>query len=385
MFRKSFILLLGVAVLAACSDKDDNAADDAFISGSITIDKQYGTPVPNFTANDMISKGFSYGDMLTVRIGNTKDLVVPFVTAYTQAGIMGLSCCDYGATGGVLNIGIANGNFHDRVGGNDGDTIIISMNEKGGYLEEYKLLQASYDNIRNHYPSDAAFANFREVTTTGMGVGKLYRGSNPLNAKNNPVRYAYMDDFARQVGIQTEIDLADDDDMIAEQLATRQDTFSYCPTLFRNGQVVAVKMSADTFNDDFKARLARAYRFIIAHEPPYLIHCNEGKDRCGFVTLLLEALMGADVIEIEEDYMTTFENYYLYEYHSDGWILNQKLNVDRMLRLMMYPSLLDDITTINWDLMLDATPTMLYTKTVEFLKSAGLTDSEIEQLKEKLR
>lgn len=43
---------------------------------------------------------------------------------------------------------------------------------------------------------------------------------------------------------------------------------------------------------------------------PILIHCNEGKDRTGFVCAVLEALCGASILEITEDYMKSFENYF---------------------------------------------------------------------------
>jgi len=52
------------------------------------------------------------------------------------------------------------------------------------------------------------------------------------------------------------------------------------------------------------------FRFIIANDGPYLIHCTEGKDRAGFVSAVLEALMGADLQEIVADYMKSYENYY---------------------------------------------------------------------------
>ena len=32
---------------------------------------------------------------------------------------------------------------------------------------------------------------------------------------------------------------------------------------------------------------------MASHEGPYLIHCTEGKDRTGFVSALLECLIGA--------------------------------------------------------------------------------------------
>ena len=41
-----------------------------------------------------------------------------------------------------------------------------------------------------------------------------------------------------------------------------------------------------------------------------LVHCTEGKDRAGFVSAVLECLMGATADEVIADYMVTFFNYY---------------------------------------------------------------------------
>ena len=49
---------------------------------------------------------------------------------------------------------------------------------------------------------------------------------------------------------------------------------------------------------------------MIAGEAPYLVHCNEGKDRAGFTSALLECLMGASAEEVVADYMETYVNYY---------------------------------------------------------------------------
>jgi protein tyrosine/serine phosphatase len=49
---------------------------------------------------------------------------------------------------------------------------------------------------------------------------------------------------------------------------------------------------------------------MLNHRGPYLIHCHDGNDRTGFVAALLEALAGATVDEITDDYMLTYINYY---------------------------------------------------------------------------
>lgn len=49
---------------------------------------------------------------------------------------------------------------------------------------------------------------------------------------------------------------------------------------------------------------------MLTAEGPVYIHCLEGKDRTGFVCVLLEALAGAGYDEMLDDYMKTYENYY---------------------------------------------------------------------------
>ena len=66
----------------------------------------------------------------------------------------------------------------------------------------------------------------------------------------------------------------------------------------------------DYRTEDYRQKLADGLRFLASHEGPYLIHCNEGKDRTGFAAAILEALMGADAGEIAADYMRTFSNFY---------------------------------------------------------------------------
>jgi hypothetical protein len=76
--------------------------------------------------------------------------------------------------------------------------------------------------------------------------------------------------------------------------------------LLHTGQVIAFDMSFDFCSGDFCKKLAKVLRFMVYHGGPYLVHCYAGVDRTGFVSALLEALMGATVREIEADYLRSF-------------------------------------------------------------------------------
>ena len=61
---------------------------------------------------------------------------------------------------------------------------------------------------------------------------------------------------------------------------------------------------------EFRAKVAAGLSRMAEEEGPYLVHCTEGKDRTGFVCMLLEALCGATFAEITADYTITYDNYY---------------------------------------------------------------------------
>ena len=90
---------------------------------------------------------------------------------------------------------------------------------------------------------------------------------------------------------------------------------------------VKLDMGVDFAAEDFTAKLKTGLEYMLANEGPYLIHCNEGKDRAGFVAMLLECLMGGKVQEITEDYMLSYENYYHVEKDSDRWVRIAQSNV----------------------------------------------------------
>ena len=74
--------------------------------------------------------------------------------------------------------------------------------------------------------------------------------------------------------------------------------------------MIAIDLGANFFSDKFANSLAEGLTFLANNEPPYSVHCVEGKDRAGFTVMVLGALMGAELDEIIDDYMISFYNYY---------------------------------------------------------------------------
>ena len=391
-----YLAIAATTLLSACSkDTTDNTSGAVpSVSGYVTEINNYGQPIPSFSVADMTEQGFEYADLLDVEIGDLTIHNMPYLTSFNEMAILTPAFVDYNAKGTDYGFGMSNGDFHYFIGGNKDDKVTITLAKKGGYKETYDLMKSIYSLDRQSGETAEEYANFRMITTTGVAPKVLYRSSNPLNCSSNPNRYAVVDSLAQTVGIKTEIDLADTDEKIKKYMATTGYASTYAPSLFNAGNTIACGMSSNTFCDDFKEKLGKAAKFMIEHEPPYLIHCNEGKDRCGAVSMIFEALAGATFEEMRRDYMVTLLNFYKIEDGGASYQMRQSLSIDRMLCFTFDEKAFANYSSLNWngiDLAnIDWASIGLDTdklKTIDFkqaarnyLKGCGLTDAECDTL-----
>ncbi len=233
-------------------------------------------------------------------------------------------------------------------------------------------------NIKS-YPdlSIEEFANFREVRTTGIGKGKLYRSSSPIDLSLG--RNLYADSLAKEAGINTFINLAD----------TKNDTEFYKGfenSYYSSQNTIFLSLPVEFFSTPFKEGLVNGFRYISEHDSPYLVHCTYGMDRTGFTIAVLEALMGATDEEIQADYAKTFSNYYnvvdgMQVPLSEQQVEFFKSVVLRNLRTVYHAEGINipdtgdaDNGNADWA-----------SATEQYLQKLGMTLEEISSLKNKLR
>ena len=279
------------------------------------IDKD-GSVVLELPQEALEEQGFQVGDLVMVTIGG-ESLILPYCEAPTDVdpgkpALIGRE--------GVLSLAVRGGAFARSRGlaeqkngeadgawtwlvGSDSLAVTISMEEAGGYYAQYLLHNLLYSNARSAYPrlTDEEFANFRAVTTTGMGKDRLYRTSTPINPAIG--RASYADAALRRAKVTVVLNLADR----PETLSSYQ---GFAKSYYSSTHYAPMSMDLDFTTESFRVTLARGLRFMAENPGVYAIHCTEGKDRTGCVVALLECLMGAAPEEIAADYMTTFYNYY---------------------------------------------------------------------------
>ena len=352
--------------------------------------QKYGNVTLELTCEEILAAGFQFGDVLSVSfLGETLEL--PFCNNYSDvdsgtAGVfartgdtnvlVAINMGDFATTYGIAT----KETFADKtfqwnyVEGVEGPVAFtLALKTAGGYYDEYVMHQLSYTNERADYPelSDAQFANFRAVATTGMGANKLYRTASPVNPENN--RNTYADAALREAGVTVVMNLADD-------AATVASYEGYADSYYATTQYIALNMGVDFSSAEFQSKLAEGLRFFAENKGVYAVHCTEGKDRAGFVVALLECLMGATYDEVVADYMVTFYNYYGVTPDEARYSVIAKSNIVKTLQNAFGGASLAAVDLSAIDLSaLDLAPFA-----EAYIAKLGLTADEIAALKENL-
>lgn len=387
------LLLIAFMVFsfASCATKAPSTTKVAAVPaadfvGGVTEIQKYGNIAVDISPEAMKDLGYEYGDILAVKV-NGKAFDIPFCTNYSDVDTGELVARD----SGILVIAINMGDFATANGlavkekyddgsyawvypeGTTIDDIVveISMGEKGGYKDEYLIHQLERTNERADYRSDVVFANYRNIESGDIGDNALYRSSSPVN--NDLNRASYADELAAMTKIQCVMNLADNNAGIEGYIAEEGFASPYYAHLYGSNKVVALNLGVDFSAPEFKKGLAEGLRFFAANKGPYLVHCNEGKDRAGFVSALLAAYMGASFDDIVADYMRTYENYYHIEKGSEQYEAVKNSNIVSILR-----------TIAGLDKSADVSAVDLASAAEAYIKGIGLTDAELAALKANL-
>ena len=237
-------------------------------------------------------------------------------------------------------------------------------------------MNISYKDDRSFYETDEEFANYRMVNVGNIKDDILYRGASPCDNKHK--RASTVDSLIAVDNINFIVNLADTKEKIEAYIEASDFSSPYFLSLYRrqsfffaapaNEKIEPLAMNMNYKSDEFRAKVAQGFKKMLEFEGPYYVHCQEGKDRTGFVIIVIEALMGATYKEIVDDYMKTYDNYYQITKEKDLLRYNiiKARNVDAMLKFLIN----DENTN------LENVEFSSYIKT--YLKNGGMEDSEIE-------
>lgn len=324
------------------------------------------------SVEDFNALGFAFGDSVDVAFSNGYTLKgLPYYSGtFVEPGealLAGFSNLPY------IEVGMSYGDdLWVTAGLSDGDTATVTLAEPGAFTDIQRALDLSYTDERADYPSDVAFANFRELSGGNLKPGKFFRGASPVNNKHN--RAGYANALIADAGVQVDFDLADNSDEIEAFLKEDAEAgvnVSHFEGLRSAGNVVAIDLSDAYQSEGYGKKLAAGLVELMQHSGPVYIHCTAGKDRTGFACMLLEMLAGASYQQIADDYMITYDNYYQINAANDAKRFNiiKEQRLDSMLRHVVGAEKGADLASAD-----------LSAGARNYLKAAGVTDEQIDQL-----
>ena len=375
-------LILGIFSLASCKSKTDGStatessestvnseAAQALTECGIIHEPEFGGVYIKNTIEEFNALGYEYGDSVDVEFSNGYKLTgIPYYNGYyTQNGdplLIAYPGYDY------IKAAINNGDDLFEIAGLDENmTASVSLNKRGGFLSIQNARDIHYTDNRDDYGSDEIFANFRAVDCTAVKKNTLFRSASPCDNQHN--RATYVDSLLGEYGIRFILNLSDNDDKIAVYMSKEDFSCDNFEKLYNDGKVIPIALNMNFSSAEFKEKIVNGLTAMAGNEGPYLVHCTEGKDRTGFVCMLLEALVGASYEEIEKDYMITYDNYYGINPEKDS--ARYTVIVENVLQPMIKSMTGKDGVDIK------SADLSVYAR--EFLKSGGMTDEEITTLR----
>ena len=367
--------------LSAESDENAEAAEDnaaatadtettgkTVITANIHKHVRFDSAELDLDEDDFANAGFVLGDSVDVAFSNGLTLTdIPYYNGYyVKTGnpvVVAYPGNDY-----VL-IANSNTDFWTPSKLEDGMTATITLNTQGKYLAVQEALGQKYSVERADFASDEIFANFRALKGGSLKDDFLYRGASPVD--NSRKRAAYANKLIEEHNIVCIIDLADSDEEMTKHFNKEDFSSDYAKKLYEEGHTAVLSMNASYSKDKYKQSVVKGLRKLLEVGGPAYIHCLEGKDRTGFVCMLIEALAGATYDEMRDDYMITYANYY--NITADGTPDRYNAVVD-----LYFDAFMEYLSGESDDNKLHE---LSYTDSArQYLVDGGMTEAEIDEL-----
>ena len=338
---------------------------------NITRENKFGAIDLNISVGDFNELGFEFGDSLDLVFSNGRSCIdMPYYSGFYGKN-NSLIICGSEFYHNVVAVISQGGSLWDELELHSDDSAVIRLNKKAKYLDFQEALSMHYSNNRNDYNSDEVFANFHVIKGGKLSPGMYFRGASACCDKMGRAESA--DKMCSKFGIKYALNLSDDAEHAEKYLAGENGRNSYYKKLYEDGLVFPMGLNTNYYGEHFPPAIGKSFLEMTKHDGPFLIHCVEGKDRTGFVCMILLALAGASLNEILDDYMISYDNYYGISREKNIKKYEAVISV-KAAGLLTAICGIEDINKI--------TDEAFRKGAVEFLLKGGLTLDDIEKITE---
>ena len=363
-------LMMTISAISGCQ-KQKKEKEPVLDNYSIHHDDEFGGAYIDISIASFNDLGFRFGDSVSLAFSNDVkyENIGYYSGYYVPAGqelLVGYPGYDYIKF--CINYGddiYASNHFDENT------TVTITVYESGKFIDIEETLSISYSDDINQYESREQFANFREINAGNIKDNLLYRGASPIDNRRN--RAETVDIILEELEIKYDIDLADNRATIDGFYQKDDFKSEYFQYLDEEEKVLPLGMAAAYKTEDFSNKMKTMFLSILNNDGPYYIHCLEGKDRTGYVCMVIEALCGASYEELIEDYFITYHNYYGIEKGTKKYDAIKAIHIDEMIRYVFDFNNSVNLLTANY-----------HSQVNNYLLSIGLQQEEIDAVQNKL-
>lgn len=336
---------------------------------SIEHEIELGGAYIHITISDFLDLGFQFGDSVMVAFSNGYVLEdIPFYNGYyvmaEEPLLVGYPGYPY-----IKAVFNSDKDLWDTASLDESVTATVTLNEKGKYLAVMEERSLDQVTSREAFDSDEIFANFRSLKGGRLKENYIYRGSSPID--NTYERASYAESLMEKAGIRLILNLSDSEKSLHEHIAAAGSPVDYYIRLYEEGRVLLPRLTISYSSDEMKKKTADLLKTMSTFEGPYFMHCALGKDRTGFISLLLEMLAGAQYQEMLDDYMLSYESFYRVTKISDP----QKYD---MIQNEYFNTLVRQIVK---DENVDPENADLVPYAEQYLRSGGMSEADLDALR----
>ncbi len=347
--------------------------DSLEFTGEVIGLSSYNQPKLDLSAQEIFDSGLKLGSEFTIITVN--DTYTGAIMLESYLGILMFDIFVNVEDDGLVSIGCV-GMLINADEGSEVKLVHTGESQRYKNTPDYNV---QYSNDVHDFPSEEDFANFYEVTGGNIAPGVLYRSFSSLSDPAKQARVPYVNQLADEYGIKYLVALSFSDASVQSAISKYS---GYCIDLCKDGKYVAPNMGYLYFQQ--KEKTIQTLESIIDNDGPYLVHCNVGRDRTGFVILLLQALCGCSPEEMMECEARAFCNLYNIEPGSKEYFVIINGTYDRNMYLIANYDKIDNILHMDWskiDVSKIDTQKAAYQYCTDYL---GLSSEQIEKLLERL-
>lgn len=365
-------VMIAVCILAlvGCKQKKDPVKSSVEVISTVSRDVKYNAATVALSPEQFESAGFKLGDSCDIVFENGYTIeAVPYYNGYYVKNGEPVIV----AYPGFTNISITYNNMGiwDVAKLTENEKVTIRLSEQGKYAAIQEALGQQYSFEYADYNSIEEFCNFRALTGGNLKDNFMFRGTSPVD--NSRGRASYTDKLLKDHEIAFVVDLADSEEDMKGYMAAETFNSPYAAALHEKGQIALLDMGSAYQSEEYKKKVAAGMKAMLQSQGPVYIHCMEGKDRTGFVCVLVEALAGASYEEMRNDYMKTYENYYSVSKEATPEKYNgiAELYFDAFVAFLHGTDNVEAL--VSADYVQDA---------VRYLLEGGMSETEVKQLQE---